>query len=191
LIARLDIPLCIIKTDAFEEYITIANSSRFYRVSRQTTTRDFAKYFNDRRAQLVESLKSVSFIALTSDIWSSNAKEDYFSMIAHYVNVDWQLEKRIIDLRLIDLSHNAENIAERITSVLAHFGLTDKIIKYSLLHWTMLLLTLRLLINLILVCLVILVACSCIRDVLVISSILLLRLALMCLGLYCLHLELL
>jgi hypothetical protein len=48
-------------------------------------------------------------------------------VVAHYVNVDWQLEKRIIGLRMIDVSHNTENIAERITSVLADYGLTDKI----------------------------------------------------------------
>ena len=32
---------------------------------------------------------------------------------------DWQLEKRIIDLRLIDVSHNAENVVD--------FGLIDKV----------------------------------------------------------------
>jgi hypothetical protein len=35
-------------------------------------------------------LKSnVSCVALTSDIWSRNAKEDYISVVAHYVNADW------------------------------------------------------------------------------------------------------
>jgi hypothetical protein len=57
LIARLDLPLCIGETDAFEEYITTTHNSRFYHVSRQTTTRDFAKYFNDHNAQLVESFE--------------------------------------------------------------------------------------------------------------------------------------
>jgi hypothetical protein len=186
LIARLDLPLCIGETDAFEEYITTAHNLRFCHVSRQTTTRDFAKYFNDRRAQLIESLKSVFSIALTSDIWCGNGKEDYLIVVVYY-DVDWQLKKRIIGLRLIDVSHNAKNITERIASVLADFGLTDKIFSV----WTILLLTLGLLINLILSCMVMLVVCSCIRDVLIISSILLLMLALMYLGLYCLHLELL
>jgi hypothetical protein len=130
LIARLDLPLCIGETDAFEEYVATAHNPRFCRISRQTTTRDFARYFNDRRrVQLVESLKSVSSIALTSDIWSDNGKENYLSVVAHYMNVDWHLEKKI-DLRLIDVSHNAKNIAERITSVLANFGLSDKILCY-------------------------------------------------------------
>ncbi|KAG2557340.1 hypothetical protein PVAP13_8NG250001 [Panicum virgatum] len=94
LIARLDLSICI----------------------------DFAKYFTERRAQLVECLKSVSSVAVTSDI----------CVVAHFVNADWQLEKRILGLRLIDVSHNAENIAERITSVIADYGLTDKIFAVTL-----------------------------------------------------------
>ena len=77
-------------------------------------------------------MKSVSSVALTSDIWSGNAKEDYLSVVVHFVNADWQLEKRILGLRLIDVSHNAENIAERITSVIANYGLTDKIFVVTL-----------------------------------------------------------
>jgi hypothetical protein len=43
------------------------------------------------------------------------------------VNDDWQLEKRLTGLRLIDVSHNAENIAERIASIVVDLGLTDKV----------------------------------------------------------------
>ena len=124
--------MCFGESDAFEEYITIAYNPRFAKVSRQTTTRDFAKYFNDHHDQIVECLKSVSSIILTSGIWSSNAKEDYLSVVAHYVNADWQLEMRIIGLRLSDVSHNAKNIVERFTSVLADFGLTCKVFSITL-----------------------------------------------------------
>ena len=48
---------------------------------------------------------------MTSDIWSGNAKEDYLSVVVHYVNSAWELEKRIIGLRLIDVSHSVENIS--------------------------------------------------------------------------------
>jgi hypothetical protein len=43
----------------------------------------------------------VSSISLTLDIWSGNAKEDYLSVVAHYVNPDWQLERRVIGFMLI------------------------------------------------------------------------------------------
>jgi hypothetical protein len=65
------------ETDAFEEYIKISHIPKFVPVSRQTTTRDLVKYYADCRAKLVEALSyGVSSVALTSDIWSGNAKED-------------------------------------------------------------------------------------------------------------------
>ena len=71
------------ETEAFEEYIKIARNPRFVSVSRQTTTRDFMNYFNGYRAKLVESFSwaGITCVCITSDIWSSNAKEDYLSVV--------------------------------------------------------------------------------------------------------------
>ena len=71
-------------------------------------------------------------MCLTSDIWSSNAKEDYLSVVAHYINYDWQLEKRVLGIRLIDCSHNGQNIADLVASVLADYGLTRKVFAVTL-----------------------------------------------------------
>ncbi|WVZ98921.1 LOW QUALITY PROTEIN: hypothetical protein U9M48_044291 [Paspalum notatum var. saurae] len=105
LIARLDLPLCFGESEAFEEYIKTAHNSR---------------------------LKSVSCVALTSDIWSGNAKENCLSVVAHFVNSDWELEKRILAMRLIDCSHSGSNIAERISTVLGEYGLTNKVFSITL-----------------------------------------------------------
>jgi hypothetical protein len=135
LICRLDLPICLAeaKSSAFEEYIKKAHNPRFSAVSRQTTTRDIKKYYNESRAKLIDTFKnSVSFVAVTSDIWSRNAKEDYLSVVVHYVNTPWELEKRIIGLRLIDASHSGENISERIFEVLKDYGLHDKTFSITL-----------------------------------------------------------
>ena len=71
----------------------------------------------ERRAGLIESFKSVSLLCLTSDIWPGSAKEDDHSVVAHYVSTDWELEKRVMELRLIYVSHSGINIAERIEFV--------------------------------------------------------------------------
>jgi hypothetical protein len=76
-------------------------------VSRQSTTRDILKYFTDCKAKLVETFSaSVNCVCLTFDIWSGNTKEDCISVVSHYINCDWQLEKRVLGLVLIDVSHN-------------------------------------------------------------------------------------
>jgi hypothetical protein len=61
---------------------------------------------------------AVSSICLTSDIWSGNAKEDYIIVVAHFVNVDWELKKFMVCFKLIQVSHNSVNIAERIACVI-------------------------------------------------------------------------
>jgi len=132
LIARLDLPLGFGDSEIFEEYIKIAHNPRFASVSRQTTTRDLAKYYADRRSKVMDTLATASSIAFTSDFWSGNAKEDYLSVVAHFVSADWQLEKRILEMRLIDVSHNGDNIAERVLAVLEEFGLTEKVVSVTL-----------------------------------------------------------
>jgi hypothetical protein len=72
-------------------------------------------------------LSGASSIALTSDIWSGNAKEDYISVVAHYVSVDWELQKKVIGLRL-----TGENIAEKIACVVQKFSMIDKIYSVTL-----------------------------------------------------------
>ena len=76
---------------------------------------------------LIETLKSsVSSVALTSDIWSGKAKEDYISVVAHYVNSNWGLEKRLLGLRPIESAHTGSNIAEHISMVVDDYGIVNK-----------------------------------------------------------------
>jgi hypothetical protein len=61
----------------------------------QTMTRDLVKHYSGQMESLIETLKfSVSSMTLTSDIWSGRDKEDCISIVAHYVNYDWGLEKK-------------------------------------------------------------------------------------------------
>ena len=84
------------------------------------------------RDNLIASFASVSSVSITSDIWSGKAKEDHLSVFAHYVNPDWQLEKRVIGFRLIDESHSGDNIVERVYAVLEEYGLTAKVFSVTL-----------------------------------------------------------
>jgi hypothetical protein len=132
LIARLDLPLGIGDTDAWEEYIQRAHNPRFVKSSRRTTTRDLGKIFAERRDAVKHLLSNASCVALTSDIWSGNAKEDYISVVAHYVSADWEVQKKVIGLRLIEVSHSGENIAERVVVVVEEYGLIDKVFAVTL-----------------------------------------------------------
>jgi hypothetical protein len=132
LISRTDLPHYNGAHTYFEEYIKDCHNPRFTHVSAQTTARDLIKYHYGLCDNLIASFASVSSVSLTSDIWSGNAKEDYLSVVAHYVNSDWQLEKRVIGFRLIDESHSSDNIVERVYDVLDKYGLIAKVFSVTL-----------------------------------------------------------
>ena len=71
-------------------------------------------------------------VALTSDVWSGRAKQDYVSVVAHYVDKDWTMQKRILGFRLLDDRHTGANIAERVLNVIAEWDLTTKVVSITL-----------------------------------------------------------
>lgn len=74
-------------------------------VSRNTTRMNINQYFNKKKTALQEELSRDTFsVALTSD---------YVSVVAHYIYCNWQLQKRIKNFQLIDVSHSGQNIAEQ------------------------------------------------------------------------------
>jgi hypothetical protein len=81
---------------------------------------------------LLKKLKSITFVALTSDIWSGNAQEDFFICCCTFFNSDWQFEKRILAMRLIDCSHTGNNIAERIYVVVNEYELSENVFAITL-----------------------------------------------------------
>ncbi|WVZ74217.1 hypothetical protein U9M48_022429 [Paspalum notatum var. saurae] len=133
LIARDDLPLWHGSTVAFQEYINRAHNLRFVHVSRQTTARDMIKLYNDRKVNLIDALKTdVSSVCLTSDIWAGKAKEDFLSVVGHFVNSKWELEKMLLGLRLIDGKHSGVNIANLVATVIDDYALTDKVFAFTL-----------------------------------------------------------
>jgi hypothetical protein len=132
LIARLDLPLNIGKQPAWKDYIRTTFNPNYKYVSRQTTTRDVEALFYLKQADVKQLLEQVSCVCLISDIWSDLAKEDYLSVVFHFVTDDWELEKYIVGMRLIDCSHSGVNIAERILQVISEYNMISKVFSITL-----------------------------------------------------------
>ena len=61
-------------------------------LSRGTIRSDILALFNKKKLELQDEFRRDIFsIALTSDVWSRRAKQDYISIVAYYVNGDWNL----------------------------------------------------------------------------------------------------
>ena len=55
-------------------------------------------YYNRKRGELMEEISKGTFnVALTSDVWSTRTRENYISVVVHFVDEELILQKCIID----------------------------------------------------------------------------------------------
>ena len=133
LIASTDLPISFGENTFYEEHIQRSFCPQFKAVTRKTIRSDIISYYSKKRTALISYMNTNTFcIALTSDIWAARSNQDYISVVSHYLDPQWQLQKRIIGFRLIDHSHSALNITDNIMSVLNEFGISNCIISITL-----------------------------------------------------------
>jgi hypothetical protein len=53
-------------------------------------------------------------------------------VVVHFVTEEWELEKRIIGFRLIDVPHFGANITDRTSIVLSDYQLNNKVLSITL-----------------------------------------------------------
>lgn len=64
-------------------------------------------------------LKNVEYYATTTDLWSIRTTEPYPSLTVHFINDDFQLQSRCLQMAYFPIDHTGENIAglrERLSS---------------------------------------------------------------------------
>ena len=104
-ICRSKIALAIIKHNlsfSFVEYDAIRDVLKYLNpdvklISRNTTTSDVLKvYLNEKEGLKDELAKIPNRICLTSNLWTSCTQEGYICLIAHYVDLNWKLNSKIL-----------------------------------------------------------------------------------------------
>ena len=61
-------------------------------------------------------------VSLTTDTWTSAKLQNYMVLTAHYIDIDWKLNKEIISFVLID-SHKGEAIGKALHNLLIEWGI--------------------------------------------------------------------
>ena len=118
----------------FKNLIQRAFCPQYQSVTRKTTKSDLISLYKKKLAALKESFRKVQFsFTLTSDIWtSSHQRTCYVSVVAHYLDDSYALNKRVIGFRTMDESHNGEAIANQILEVVRDFEIDGKILSITL-----------------------------------------------------------
>jgi hypothetical protein len=96
---------------------------RFILPSRRTTTRNCVKVFEDEREKLRKFMKAnCERVSLTTDTWTAKNSMNYMCVTAHFIDNEWNLQKRIIGFFPIK-GHRGEDIGKSLENCLADWGI--------------------------------------------------------------------
>ena len=77
----------------------------------------------------MEHLQAASYIALTSDVWTSLATQSYISATAHFITSEWELSSCVLQTLHFPESHTGVHISEKLKEICSNFNVPyDKVV---------------------------------------------------------------
>ena len=94
---------------------------------RNTIKSRIEKIYDDQKPVLVRNLEDVDSISLTTDTWTSNANKSYLTVAEHHIDKTWNMNSNVLVIREIPERHTADNIADKLKSIVSEFHLCGEI----------------------------------------------------------------
>jgi len=66
------------------------------------------------------------YLALTTDLWTSQAVASYLTVTADYISSEWKLESKVLKTREMQERHTGENTAEALSIVIKEWKIDEK-----------------------------------------------------------------
>ena len=112
----------VVEGAGFKEFINELQP-KFHVPSRITVARDIYNLFSKERAKLKEEFRVAGQrVCLTTDCWTARTQISYMCITAHYIDANWNLQKRIINFCQI-ANHKGDTIGKLIESCLLDWGI--------------------------------------------------------------------
>lgn len=73
------------------------------------------------KVKLIEQLKDIQAISITTDKWNSCNIESYLGVTAHYIDKEWKLQSLPLACEPFPGHHKADDIAAKVNTVLESF----------------------------------------------------------------------
>jgi hypothetical protein len=119
-----ELSFSFVERDEFRNFVqTLCPSVKI--PSRFTVARDIVDYYLEEKKKLkgffVKNKPRVSF---TTDTWTSNQRINYMCLTAHFIDDEWNYNKKIINFKPI-FSHKGDALASAIEECLIEWGIEN------------------------------------------------------------------
>jgi hypothetical protein len=77
-------------------------NSKYEPIGRKTIRSECMRVYESEKEKLKKSLREAESISLTTDLWTSNQGVQYMCLVAHYIDVEWVLQCRVLNFVELD-----------------------------------------------------------------------------------------
>jgi hypothetical protein len=103
-------------------------NSEFRKISHKTARNDCVALYEKEKKILKKQLESVSKISLTTDMWrSSHQVVEYMVITGHFIDVGWNLNKRVLSFVKVPAPRRGIDVADAIYKCLKTWGIENKV----------------------------------------------------------------
>ncbi|VVC38958.1 Ribonuclease H-like domain [Cinara cedri] len=81
--------------------------------------------YEDVKNCIKEKLKGVSYLALTTDCWTSGNGHPFIGLTAHIINEEWEFESFCLSCTSLNIDHNSFNIKNSIKQILHNWDIDE------------------------------------------------------------------
>ncbi|XP_047342445.1 zinc finger BED domain-containing protein RICESLEEPER 1-like [Impatiens glandulifera] len=119
-------PLAMVEHVEFKRFVRNLQPL-FELVTVNSIEADCNEIYHKERQKVYEMLDKLgSKISISADMWSTK-DSDYLSLIAHFIDYDWQLKRKLLDFIPVDPSHTEETLAENVMNSLMSWDIDRKL----------------------------------------------------------------
>jgi hypothetical protein len=125
-------PFNIVDHEYFVEFIKSLRPS-FPIKSRVTLRKELMGIFVEEKKKLYDYFKSVNCrFSATMDMWTSNQNKGYMCVTVHWVDDNWNIQKRIIKFMHVEGRHTGANLSQAFTETIFRWFIEKKMFSLTL-----------------------------------------------------------
>ncbi|KAG6488202.1 hypothetical protein ZIOFF_056961 [Zingiber officinale] len=99
----------------------------YQKISRATVKKDCIVSYEIEKKKVMTSLKDVSRVSVTTDLWKSDQKVSYMVVTCHFVDSSWNLQMQNLNFLDVPPPHNGVSICDVLNKCLVEWGIENKV----------------------------------------------------------------
>ncbi|CAG8683994.1 4531_t:CDS:1, partial [Ambispora leptoticha] len=118
------LPFTAVESESFHELVEVIRKldGKITIPSARTVKRDLLEKYSLLKTSFKDLLaNNLSKISLTTDLWTSNSCKAFLGVTAHWIDVNWQIQSRVLDLAPFEGPHTGINIANAFVRICEDF----------------------------------------------------------------------